>query len=83
MWLKRIFISARGPKLAGKLAGCRHGFALQRGLWHPMVTRVPAWQRTREELTALTEGRLSTGSAKDELVKLATRLIGVETTVTA
>jgi hypothetical protein len=29
----------------------------------------------REELTALIEGRLSTGSAKDALVKLATRLI--------
>ena len=40
-----------------------------------MVTRIPASQRTREELTALIEGRLSTGSAKDELVKLATRLI--------
>jgi hypothetical protein len=33
----------------------------------------------REELTALIEGRLSTGSAKDALVKLATRLIVVET----
>jgi transposase-like protein len=40
-----------------------------------MVTRIPASQRTREELTALIEGRLSTASAKDELVKLATRLI--------
>jgi hypothetical protein len=30
---------------------------------------------TREELTALIEGRLSTASAKGELVKLATRLI--------
>ena len=39
-----------------------------------MATRIPASQRTREELTALIEGRLSTGSAKDELVKLATRL---------
>jgi len=29
----------------------------------------------REELTALIEGRLCTASAKDELVKLATRLI--------
>jgi transposase-like protein len=37
--------------------------------------RLPASQRTREELTALIEGRLSTGSAKDELIKLATRLI--------
>src|SRR3974390_1998992 len=41
---------------------------------HPMA-RIPASQRTREELTALIEGRLSTTSAKDELVKLATRLI--------
>jgi hypothetical protein len=40
-----------------------------------MATRLPASQRTREELTALIEGRLSTGSAKDELVKLATQLI--------
>jgi hypothetical protein len=32
-------------------------------------------QHTREELTALIEGRLSSASAKDELVKLATRLI--------
>src|SRR2546429_4869770 len=42
---------------------------------HAMATRLPASQRTREELTALIEGRLSTASAKDELVKLATRLI--------
>ena len=40
-----------------------------------MATRVPASQRTREELTALIEGRLSAVSAKDALVKLATRLI--------
>ena len=40
-----------------------------------MATRLPASQRTREELTALIEGRLSTASAKDELVKLATRPI--------
>ncbi len=40
-----------------------------------MATRLPASQRTREGLTALIEGRLSTSSAKDELVKLATRLI--------
>ena len=40
-----------------------------------MATRIPASQRTREELRSLIEGRLSTGSAKDELVKLATRLI--------
>jgi putative transposase len=30
---------------------------------------------TREELTSLIEGRLSTASAKDELVKLATRWV--------
>ena len=35
-----------------------------------MATRLPASQHTREELTALIEGRLSTASAKDELVKL-------------
>ena len=40
-----------------------------------MVTRLPASQRTREELTALIEGRLSTASAKDEMIKLASRLI--------
>ena len=40
-----------------------------------MGSRLPASQRTREELTALIEGRLSTASAKDQLVKLATRLI--------
>src|SRR3974377_35771 len=40
-----------------------------------MATRLPASQRTREELTALIEGRLSTASGKDELVKLGTRLI--------
>jgi hypothetical protein len=40
-----------------------------------MATRLPASHRTREELTALIEGRLSTGSATDQLVKLATRLI--------
>ncbi len=40
-----------------------------------MATRLPASQRTREELAALIEGHLSTASAKDELVKLATRLL--------
>ena len=40
-----------------------------------MATRLPASQRTREELRLLIEGRLSTTSAKDELIKLATRLI--------
>jgi hypothetical protein len=32
-----------------------------------MATRLPASQRTHEELTALIEGWLSTASAKDEL----------------
>jgi putative transposase len=40
-----------------------------------MATRLPASMRTREELMSLIEGRLSTASAKDELVKLATRLV--------
>ena len=40
-----------------------------------MATRLPGSRRTREELTTLIEGRLSTASAKDELVKLATSLI--------
>ena len=40
-----------------------------------MARRLPASMRTREELTSLIEGRLSTASAKDELVRLATRLI--------
>jgi hypothetical protein len=40
-----------------------------------MARRLPASMRTREELRSLIEGRLSPASAKDELVKLATRLI--------
>jgi len=40
-----------------------------------MATRLPASQRRREGLTSLIEGRLHTSSAKDEPVKLATRLI--------
>ena len=40
-----------------------------------MTKRLPASMRTREELSSLIEGRLSTASAKDELVKLATRLV--------
>ena len=44
-----------------------------------MRTRLPASQHTREELRSLIEGRLSTASAKDELVQLATRLIVEET----
>jgi hypothetical protein len=43
-----------------------------------MAARLPASQRTREELTALIEGRLSTTSAKDELVKLASRRMVAE-----
>jgi hypothetical protein len=44
-----------------------------------MAMRLPASQHTREELTALIEGRLSTASAKDELVKLATESAFPET----
>ena len=40
-----------------------------------MARRLLASMHTREELRSLIEGRLSTASAKDELVKLATRLI--------
>jgi hypothetical protein len=40
-----------------------------------MARRLPASMRTREELMSLIEGRLSTASPKDELVKVATRLI--------
>ena len=40
-----------------------------------MATRLPASMRAREELMSLIEGRLSTASAKDELFKLATRLV--------
>lgn len=39
-----------------------------------MAKRLPASMRTREELACMI-GRLSTASAKDELVKRATRLI--------
>lgn len=40
-----------------------------------MATRIPASQRPREVLVAFIEGRLSTASAKEELVELATRLV--------
>ena len=40
-----------------------------------MKKRVPASMRTRESLTALIEGRLSSPDGRSELVKLATRLI--------
>src|SRR6201981_5682 len=78
-------LSAQGEVL--KLLGIWRGASLasnqQRALAgpakeHPMTTRLPASQRTREELSALIEGRLRTASAKDELVKLATRLMGEE-----
>jgi transposase-like protein len=40
-----------------------------------MMKRIPASMRTRESLTALIEGRLSSPDGRSELVKLATRLI--------
>jgi len=40
-----------------------------------MTKRVPASMRTRESLSALIEGRLSSPDGRSELVKLATRLI--------
>ena len=40
-----------------------------------MRTRVPASMRTRESLSALIEGRLSSPDGRSELVKRATRLI--------
>ena len=40
-----------------------------------MANRLPASMRTREELQALIEGRLSTAAGREELVKLATRLV--------
>ena len=40
-----------------------------------MTKRVPASMRTRETLSALIEGRLSSPDGRSELVKLATRLI--------
>ena len=40
-----------------------------------MAKRLPASMRTREDLEALIEGRLSTAVGREELVKLATRLI--------
>ena len=49
--------------------------ALKKGSINPHDARLPASQHTREELTALIEGRLSTASAKDELIKLASCLI--------
>jgi putative transposase len=40
-----------------------------------MTKRIPASMHTREELHALIEGRLASASGREELVKLATRLI--------
>ena len=40
-----------------------------------MAKRVPASMRTRESLSDLIEGRLSSAAGRAELVKLATRLI--------
>src|SRR6478752_4183665 len=42
---------------------------------HPMAQRIPASMHTREELQALIEGRLASAAGREELVKLATRLI--------
>jgi hypothetical protein len=66
----------RGDKCSEQ-GGGRLKLTVFRRTWagHPMVRRIPASQDTREGLTALIEGRLSTASAKNELVKLATRLI--------
>jgi transposase-like protein len=40
-----------------------------------MATRVPAAERTREELRDLIEGRLASSDARSALLTLATRLI--------
>ena len=40
-----------------------------------MSHRIPASERTREALSDLIEGRLSSESGRTELVQLATRLI--------
>jgi putative transposase len=40
-----------------------------------MATRVPASERTREELRALIDGRLSSSDERPALLRLATRLI--------
>ena len=40
-----------------------------------MSRRVPASMNTRQSLSELIEGRLSTADGRSELVKLATRLI--------
>jgi len=43
-----------------------------------MATRLPASERTREGLTTLVEGRLSTASPKDELVKPLVEALGAK-----
>jgi hypothetical protein len=40
-----------------------------------MATRLPASERTREELRALIDGRLGSSEARSALLRLATRLI--------
>jgi putative transposase len=40
-----------------------------------MATRLPASERTREELRALIDGRLASSDARSALLRLATRLI--------
>lgn len=40
-----------------------------------MTMRIPASMRTRQSLSDLIEGRLSTPAGRSELMKLATRLI--------
>ena len=42
---------------------------------HPMGKRVPASMATRQQLSDLIEGRLSSADGRTELIKLATRLI--------
>ena len=42
-----------------------------------MTTRIPGSERTRETLNELINGRMRVDDAKSELVKLATRLIGL------
>src|SRR5690554_5426538 len=72
------------PKLAGKFGWgassprihknrCRLPPAPARR--HPMEKRIPASMRTRQSLSDLIEGRLSSPDGRGELVKLATRLI--------
>ena len=42
---------------------------------HPMGKRVSASMATRQQLSDLIEGRLSSADGRTELIKLATRLI--------